>query len=65
MCDRTRKKTNASDITDEEWNVVKERLAPGREQLRPVQVKGEKKNEIEESIESYVVQCENAMKTGI
>lgn len=29
-----------------------------------VQVKEEKKNELEEMMESYVMQCENAMSTG-
>ena len=44
--------------------VVKENLANMRERLTHVQVHGEKKNEIEEMMEEYVMQCETAMSTG-
>ena len=44
--------------------MVRDLLPNVKQQLRHVQVKGEKKIEIEEMMDSYVVQCENAMKPG-
>ena len=64
VSERTRKKTNANEITDDEWIVVTERLTKLREQLTHVQVKDEKKNEIQEMMEGYVMHCETAMQTG-
>ena len=61
--ERTRKKTNANEITDEEWIEVKGRLANVRERLMPVNVQWET-NEIEEIMESAIMQCEKAMQTG-
>ena len=43
--------------------MVRGRLAKVREQLTHVQVKGESKNEIEQMMEGYVMQCEKAMQT--
>ena len=57
--ERPRKNTNANEITDEESTEVRGRLANMRERLRHVQVKGAR-NEIEEMMESYVMQCEKA-----
>ena len=64
MSERTRKKTNANGIRDDEWIVVKRKLAEVKERLTQVQVKGEKKSKIEDMMEELVVQCENAMKIG-
>ena len=45
MSERTRKKTNANEITDDEWIVVRERLANLRDPLTDVHVKAEAKGE--------------------
>ena len=57
-------RTIACDITDKERTEVEERLANLGKRLKQVQEKGEKKNEIEEMIESYVLQCKKQMQTG-
>ena len=44
--------------------MVRVRLANVRELLTHVHVNGEKKNQIEEMMESYVAHCENAKRTG-
>ena len=57
VSERTRKKTNANEITDVEWIVVNTRLAEGKDRLTNLHVKGEKKSEIEEMMEEYVARC--------
>ena len=59
-----RKKTNAREIKDEEWTEIKARLVKIRERLIHLQVNGAMKSENDEIMESYVMQCEKAMKTG-
>ena len=64
MSERTRKKTNVNEITDQEWIEVNARLAKVQEQLTDLQLKWEKENEIQAMMESYVMQCEKAKQTG-
>ena len=61
--ERTRKKTNANEITDEELIVVR-RLAEVKDRLTIVHLKRESKSEIEDIVEDYVMKCEKAMQTG-
>ena len=63
VADRTRKKTNATEIIDEEWTQVKGRMEHMRERLIHVNVQGQR-NEIEEKMESYVMLCEKAIESG-
>ena len=58
VAERTRKKTMATEITGEESTEVKGRLSNMPKPLKHVQLKEETKNEIEETMESYVVKCE-------
>ena len=64
MSEGTRKKTNANEITDDEWTVVRRKLAEVKDRLTHVHVEGVPKGEIEEILEDYVMQCEKALKTG-
>ena len=64
MSERTRKKTNANEIADDEWIVVRTKQAELRDRLTHVHGKGVAKCEIEEMLEDYVRQCEKAMQTG-
>ena len=63
MGERTRRKRNAIEISDNEWIVVKEKLENLRGRLTPMAVKGEK-NKIEEMMEEYVMQFEKTMSRG-
>ena len=56
VSDRTRKKTNANEITDEEWIVVRERLANVKESLTHVTVQRTMRTEAQEMMETYVAQ---------
>ena len=62
--DGTRKKTNANALTCEESIEVKGSLAKMRELVTRVQVKGGKKSEIGQMIDSSVMQCEKATEHG-
>ena len=61
VLERTRKKTNANEIRDDEWNLVTEKLATVRDLLTHVHVKSEPKSEMEGMMEEYIAQCEKAM----
>ena len=63
VSERKRKKTNANEVTDAEWIEVKGRVANKRERLTHEKEQGQT-NEIEEMMESSIVQCEKAMQTG-
>ena len=64
VAERTRKKTNDNEITEQECILVRERIANVRESLTPVVGKGMRRSEAQEMTESYVAQCEKAMETG-
>ena len=64
VAERTWKRTNANEIIDGEWILVRERLAYMREFLTHVQVSGAQKSENEEITERYVMPCEKAIENG-
>ena len=51
MSVRTRMKTNANEITDDDWIVVGTKLAEGKDRLMPVHVQDIPKGDIEEMVE--------------
>ena len=62
--ERTRKKTNANELTDDQWIVDTKKLAEVRDRLTHVQVNGEPKSQIEEMMEDYIAHCAKAIQTG-
>ena len=64
VSDRTRKKTNGSEITEEEWKFVKVKLAKVKDALSHTKVPGGARDKNKESMEEYVQQCEKAIQTG-
>ena len=64
VSDRTRKKTNGSEITEEDWKMVKAKLANGKEVIAHRKVQGSPPDKNRASVEEYVTECENAMETG-
>ena len=61
MSERTVKKTNAKQITDDELIVVRRKLAEGRDRLTHLHVEGVPKSEKQAMIEDYIAECEKAM----
>ena len=64
VSDRTRKKTNGSEITEEEWKFVKVKLSKVNDALSHTKVPGDAPDKNKESFEKYFHQCEKAMQTG-
>ena len=64
VSDRTQKKTNSSEILEEEWIVMKEKMANMKASLTRVSSPGAAKSETQEMMEEYIVHCEKAIKTG-
>ena len=58
MQERRRKKTNVNESTDDEWIVVKTKLAEEKDGLTHVHGEGVRKGEIEEMLEENVRQCD-------
>ena len=58
VSERTRKKTNASEILEEDWIVVKEKMANLTTSLARVSSPGAAKSETQEMMEEYEMQCE-------
>ena len=64
VSDRTRKKTNGTEITEEEWKFVKMKLAKVKDALSHTKVPGGASDKNKESLEEDGQQCEKAMQTG-
>ena len=64
VSERTRKKTNASEIFEEDWIVVTEKIAIMKASLGRVTAPGVAKSETQEMMEEYVMQYEKVIKTG-
>ena len=64
MSERRRKKANPNEISDDEWIVVRTKLAEVRHRLSHGHVEGEPKGDIEGKLEDYITQCGKAMQTG-
>ena len=64
VSDRTRMKTNESEITEEEWKLAKAKLANVKEALAHMKVQGAAPDKNKASMEEYVQQCDKAMQTG-
>ena len=64
VSDRTRKKTNGSEITEEEWKFAKVKLAKVKDALAHMTIQGGAPDKHKASMEEYVKQCDKAMQTG-
>ena len=64
MLERTRKKTNTSEISEEEWNVVRDTLAYMKASWMHVKAPGTPRSDTQEMMEEYAGKCEKAIKTG-
>ena len=64
VSDRTRRKTNGNEITEEEWKFVKIKLVKVKDALSHTKVPGGAPDKNKKSLEEYVQQFEKAMETG-
>ena len=64
VSDRTRKKTNGSEITEEEWKFAKLKLTEVKNALAHVTMPGGGPVKHKASMEEYIKQCDQAMQTG-
>ena len=64
VSDRTRKKTDGSKITEDEWKFAKVKLANVKEAIAHLKVQGAAPDKNRASMEAYVKQCEKAMQRG-
>ena len=62
VSERTRKKTNAKEITDDEGRVVRTKVGEVRDRLTHVHVEAEPKGDIEGMLDDYIAECEKAIE---
>ena len=64
VSDRKRRKTNTSEITEEEWMIAKEKLANLKDALAYIAVQGAAHDKYKPSMEECVPQCYKEKQTG-